>query len=154
MRDAAAGGDLKQLAAAARPSVPPRSAREGGAAVRAAAAAGGLGGAPLWPPRVLRLCGNPSCCNLGCGDVEADLKLQQCSGCRVLRYCCTECQREHWRSGCDCREAGISAAAGPGTGGAEPAGGRWSLEELMVMRPRELKAILAARGVDCSDCME
>ncbi|PNH08844.1 hypothetical protein TSOC_004579 [Tetrabaena socialis] len=180
MRDAAASGDLKQLAAAARPYVPPRSAREGGAAVRAAAAAGGLGGAPLWPPRVLRLCGNPGCRNLGCGDVEADLKLQQCSGCRVLRYCCAECQKEHWRQGhkAECaavaagRSAGVpaasampapavasdvaggSAAAGPGTGGAEPAAGPWSLEELMAMRPRELKAILAERGVDCSDCVE
>ncbi|PNH08846.1 hypothetical protein TSOC_004577 [Tetrabaena socialis] len=149
--------------------------------VRAAAAAGGLGGAPLWPPRVLRLCGNPGCRNLGGGDVEADLKLQQCSGCRVLRYCCTDCQREHWRQGhkAECAAvaaggsagmpavssmpapavasdtaAGGSTVAGPGTGGAELVGGRWSLEELMAMRPRELKALLAARGVDCSDCVE
>ncbi|PNH04673.1 hypothetical protein TSOC_009120 [Tetrabaena socialis] len=57
-----------------------------------------LDGPPLWPPRVLRLCGNPGCRSFA-GPAEADLPLLKCSGCKVLRYCGAGCQRQHWREG-------------------------------------------------------
>ncbi|PNH12257.1 hypothetical protein TSOC_000841 [Tetrabaena socialis] len=125
--DAAAAADPARLLAEGRRVVRrpqgwwPGDAPEWGpgSAVRAERAVGvaagrGLGGAPLWPPRVLRLCGNTGCCNLGGGGTEADLRLQQCSGCRVLRYCCAQCQREHWRQGHreECAAVAAVAAAG------------------------------------------
>ncbi|PNH08348.1 hypothetical protein TSOC_005070 [Tetrabaena socialis] len=55
-------------------------------------------GPPQWPPRVLRLCGNPSCTNFS-GPAEADLPLRKCSGCKAVRYCGASCQRQHWREG-------------------------------------------------------
>ncbi|PNH10653.1 hypothetical protein TSOC_002599 [Tetrabaena socialis] len=60
---------------------------------RAAADAGG--GPAVWPPRLLRLCANPSCSNYG-GGCEAGLKLQQCSKCRGVCYCSAGCQKLHW----------------------------------------------------------
>ncbi|KXZ56216.1 hypothetical protein GPECTOR_1g188 [Gonium pectorale] len=46
--------------------------------------------------RRLRMCANPRCANFGCA-AEADLRLKQCAGCRAVRYCGAECQRDHWR---------------------------------------------------------
>ncbi|PNH10288.1 hypothetical protein TSOC_003023 [Tetrabaena socialis] len=61
-------------------------------------AAARLGDTPLWPGRVLRLCGNPGCRNFD-GPAEVDLPLQKCSGCKAVRYCGAGCQRQHWREG-------------------------------------------------------
>ncbi|PNH03269.1 hypothetical protein TSOC_010686 [Tetrabaena socialis] len=136
-------------------------AAEAGAEARAEA-----GGAVPW------LCGNPLCERFE-GPCEAQATRKKCGGCGAVRYCCAECQLQHWRGGhkAECAAAVVAgprvdAAAAPaadagdraapefGMGGAEPVGGRRSLEELMAMRPRELKALLAGRGVDCSDCVE
>ncbi|PNH09127.1 hypothetical protein TSOC_004295 [Tetrabaena socialis] len=79
---------------------------------------GGAGGYPSWPPRVLRLCGNPACRNFA-GPSEADLPLRKCSGCRAVRYCGTACQGQHWREGghreaCARLRAATQAAKGGG----------------------------------------
>ncbi|PNH07968.1 hypothetical protein TSOC_005525 [Tetrabaena socialis] len=59
---------------------------------------GGAGGYPSWPPRVLRLCGNPACRNFA-GPAEADLPLRKCARCEAVRYCGAGCQGQHWREG-------------------------------------------------------
>ncbi|KAG2496654.1 hypothetical protein HYH03_005474 [Edaphochlamys debaryana] len=51
--------------------------------------------APLALPR-LRVCGHPGCKSFG-GRCEAELPLLLCAGCRCVRYCCREHQRQHWR---------------------------------------------------------
>ncbi|PNH07414.1 hypothetical protein TSOC_006128 [Tetrabaena socialis] len=90
--------------------------REGGH--REACQACRAGGYPSWPPRVLRLCGNPACRNFA-GPAEADLPLRKCSGCRAVRYCGAGCQRQHWREGghreaCARLRAATQAAKGGG----------------------------------------
>ncbi|GLC66946.1 hypothetical protein PLESTF_000494800 [Pleodorina starrii] len=73
-------------------------------AVLTAAAAGGggvaagadqEGDAGMWPPRLVRLCGNPLCGGFS-GGSEAELKLRWCSKCCAVRYCGAACQRAHW----------------------------------------------------------
>ncbi|KAG2500979.1 hypothetical protein HYH03_000801 [Edaphochlamys debaryana] len=80
------------------------------AAIRSGSRAGSSGGSGAagtgaeeqlecsWPPQCLRVCGNPRCGVFAAG-AEAELGLKQCGGCRAVRYCCTECQRQHWRGG-------------------------------------------------------
>ncbi len=46
----------------------------------------------------LRVCGNPRCGNFS-GECEGALPFKQCGGCRAVRYCGADCQREHWREG-------------------------------------------------------
>lgn len=43
-------------------------------------------------------CCNPSCINLG-GVSEAALATRLCSGCRRVRYCCVQCQKDAWICG-------------------------------------------------------
>ncbi|GLC67833.1 hypothetical protein PLESTF_000612300 [Pleodorina starrii] len=62
---------------------------------RAGAGGGGAAGAVMWPPRRLRLCDNPCCGNFG-GAREAELGYRKCARCRAVRYCCADCQRQHW----------------------------------------------------------
>ncbi|GLC38386.1 hypothetical protein PLESTB_001583300 [Pleodorina starrii] len=72
-------------------------------ALAAAAAGGGgvaagaeqEGDAGMWPPRLVRLCGNPLCGDFS-GGSEAELKLRWCSKCCAVRYCSAACQRAHW----------------------------------------------------------
>ncbi|PNH06024.1 hypothetical protein TSOC_007678 [Tetrabaena socialis] len=78
---------------------------------------GGAGGCPPWPPRVLRLCGNPACHNFA-GPAEGDLPLRKCSGCKAVRYCGAG-QGQHWREGghkeaCARLRAAMQAAKGGG----------------------------------------
>ncbi|PNH06481.1 hypothetical protein TSOC_007170 [Tetrabaena socialis] len=78
-----------------------------GAGTASAAVAGGDAGADAdagvsAPGRergraILRLCGNP-CCADYTGACEAELRLQQCSGCRAVWYCGAACQKQHWRA--------------------------------------------------------
>ncbi|PNH10485.1 hypothetical protein TSOC_002811 [Tetrabaena socialis] len=73
-------------------------------------------GPPQWPPRALRLCGNPGCTNFS-GPAEADLPLRKCSGCKAVRYCGASCQQQHWREGghkeaCAQLKAAMEAAKG------------------------------------------
>ncbi|KAG2493876.1 hypothetical protein HYH03_007814 [Edaphochlamys debaryana] len=63
----------------------------------------GAAPADLVPPclpadAVLPVCGNPACKSMA-GDSEADVRLAQCSRCKVVGYCCNECQSAHWRRG-------------------------------------------------------
>ncbi|GLC41184.1 hypothetical protein PLESTB_001529200 [Pleodorina starrii] len=60
-----------------------------------AAGAGQEGDAGMWPPRLVRLCGNPLCGDFS-GGSEAELKLRWCSKCCAVRYCGAACQRAHW----------------------------------------------------------
>ncbi|PNH08217.1 hypothetical protein TSOC_005221 [Tetrabaena socialis] len=77
---------------------------------------GGVGGLPSWPPRCLRLCGNPGCRSFA-GASEAALPLRKCSGCKAVRYCGAGCQRQHWQEGghkaaCAQLRAAMEAARG------------------------------------------
>ncbi|PNH12441.1 hypothetical protein TSOC_000624 [Tetrabaena socialis] len=75
-------------------------------------AAGVGAGRALWPPRLLRLCGNPSCGNFG-GDCEEELKLLKCSRCRSVRYCGGACQKQHWpQHKEECERWAVVVAAG------------------------------------------
>ncbi|PNH08336.1 hypothetical protein TSOC_005078 [Tetrabaena socialis] len=85
---AGGGGDAALLAAA----------QADAARSRLSAILPRFGGLPQWPPRVLRLCGNPGCRNFA-GPAEADLPLRKCSGCKAVRYCGASCQQQHWREG-------------------------------------------------------
>ncbi len=46
----------------------------------------------------LSLCANPRCDRLE-GDSEAGRPVLRCGGCRVVSYCCRECQAAHWKEG-------------------------------------------------------
>ena len=39
------------------------------------------------------------CANLRCPDPAGGAAAKKCSGCRLLRYCCTDCQRTDWQEG-------------------------------------------------------
>ena len=77
-------------------------AAEEATATAPVAACGSVGGAGVQeappPAHALRCCANPRCVNLG-GESEADLPLQACGGCGLLRYCGRACQAAHWRAG-------------------------------------------------------
>ncbi|KAK6996029.1 hypothetical protein R3P38DRAFT_3074559 [Favolaschia claudopus] len=40
------------------------------------------------------------CCNAGCKESSesCSTKLRYCSGCRLMRYCSTSCQKSAWKS--------------------------------------------------------
>ncbi|GLC45971.1 SUMO-activating enzyme subunit 1A [Pleodorina starrii] len=89
------GGD-GALDAAGTASTGPTGAVVGAAAAAiAAAAAADEDGIGMWPPRLLRLCGNPLCGNFS-GCSEAELKMPWCGRCCAVRYCSADCQRQHW----------------------------------------------------------
>ena len=53
--------------------------------------------APCHLPAHMRVgCANPDCVNLA-GDSEAALPTQACGRCGGVRYCCKQCQRDHWQ---------------------------------------------------------
>ena len=42
------------------------------------------------------MAGTSCCCCASCGIAEVDdIKLKDCDGCDLVRYCCDECQEEH-----------------------------------------------------------
>jgi hypothetical protein len=67
-------------------------------------------------------CSYPGCCNLE-GRSEAELRVQVCSKCKGVRYCCREHQLAHWKAGhkevCRAAQAAVeqvrqsTAPAGP-----------------------------------------
>jgi len=68
---------------------------------------------PLW-------CNHPVCANIS-RTLEVSLvsgHSTKCSGCRVARYCCRECQKQHWKQHKPVCQALAAARAGKGAGGA------------------------------------
>jgi hypothetical protein len=48
---------------------------------------------------ISRACNNPTCSNIS-GPSEAGLvkgSSSTCGGCRTARYCCRDCQTQHWK---------------------------------------------------------
>ncbi|PNH08213.1 hypothetical protein TSOC_005224 [Tetrabaena socialis] len=90
---ASADGAVEPLSAAARAAIAQRPAT-----LLWGLQDGGVGGLPSWPPRCLRLCGNPGCRSFA-GASEAALPLLKCAGCKAVRYCGAGCQQQHWKEG-------------------------------------------------------
>jgi len=68
----------------------------------------------------------PLCCNHPvCANISRTLEVSlvsghstKCSGCRVARYCCRECQKQHWKQHKPVCQALAAARGGKGAGGA------------------------------------